>query len=714
MITPDDSAEPLARTLHADSAPPARVPTEQLVRGAMPGSADAMPDPLHAAVRANLFPESPTTRERLGRFELVARRGEGGMGVVFEAHDPQLARRVAIKLLHSSAGQVEQRLRREAQAMARLSHPNVVQVYESGTHRGRVYVVMELVEGVTLREWLAAPRTQGEALEMLRQVGRGLVAAHAAGLVHRDFKPENVLVGADGRPRVLDFGLARALDHEGEGLRATAHDDPGPALTRELTVTGAIMGTPAYMSPEQFFGEPADARSDQYSFSVVLYEAIFGARPYTAGGYAELSARVTNGDGLVFPREANAPAWLVEALRRGLSVEAARRFDTMAALLEAITPATSDGAPRRRWMLGAAALTLALAAGGWLATRSPSAPGEPAPRAASAPIELEPQTEPRAEPTRAEPTPDPEALAVMQAAIERIRARARQQGPAPLQLRARAASDVEGTRAELARLERRLELPATHADPELEDEVRRGIASSYEALAYAHLLAGDAAAAHATLTAAVAAYQAVWEVGLRREFAIVEQLPLHGLLRHDAEARRAWFALLKAYPDGEHAAAGLLAYADTVFDRGRYEDAVTLYEKALSYERAPILGLARYRLGWARHHLGHHEESLASLLAAIEAVERGQAGGEAVAAQLDVAARLDLVIPFVELKRAREATAFFKQYAVTSSGADLTEELLERLSRRYAAADRDDDAALVCAQLQRLRADEGCGWLRAE
>ena len=228
----------------------------------------------------------------IGRYILQARLGEGGMGVVWTAHDPELDRPVAIKLLTSPRGDSQARLLREAQAMAKLAHPNVVAVFDVGLHNGQVYVAMELVLGVTLRAWLDAdPRRPWRTiLEMFLQAGRGLAAAHAVGLVHRDFKPDNALVGEDGRLRVVDFGLA-ALARDAPALTGSHASlrplDTGSlhassvsaalgvsALNSQLTQAGAVMGTLAYMSPEQHLGVAADPRSDQFSFCVALYTAL--------------------------------------------------------------------------------------------------------------------------------------------------------------------------------------------------------------------------------------------------------------------------------------------------------------------------------------------------------------------------------------------------------------------------------------------------------
>ncbi|MFY0533529.1 serine/threonine-protein kinase [Nannocystis pusilla] len=242
---------------------------------------------------------------RLGRYVVMSLLGAGGMGVVYAAHDPELGRPVALKLLRPHpAGprrELEDRLRREAQAMARLSHPNVAAVHDVGQIGGRIFIAMELIRGQTLAAWLrAAPRARRDVLARFLLAGRGLAAAHAAGLVHRDFKPENVLVGDDGQVRVVDFGLARASGDE--PLSITAQSGPGSEQLADLTATGAVLGTPIYMAPEQHEGRPAEARSDQFSFCVALYTALYGQRPFAGDTVESLALAVR--DGRLSPRPA--------------------------------------------------------------------------------------------------------------------------------------------------------------------------------------------------------------------------------------------------------------------------------------------------------------------------------------------------------------------------------------------------------------------------
>jgi serine/threonine protein kinase/tetratricopeptide (TPR) repeat protein len=336
---------------HVDSCNDCRRLLVELAR--IYGTSGALPKDLRSIASAPTMPAQaasdappgaqvnarPSDAPMLGRYRLGERLGAGGMGVVFAAHDPELDRRVAIKLLHPdpSGAPEEQRARllREAQAMARLSHPNVVAVYDVGRVGEQVFVAVELVEGTTVTRWLehgaSGPRSQDEILRMFVAAGRGLAAAHAVGLVHRDFKPDNVLIGRDGRPRVTDFGLAKPIDRaHAPGLTGTLPQIPESARDRG-TAAGTIVGTPAYMSREQLRGELADARSDQFSFCVSLYEALFGTRPFVGRTLAELVANVDRGN--VVPPPASAPRWLRQLLLRGLSMRPEDRFPDMAALL---------------------------------------------------------------------------------------------------------------------------------------------------------------------------------------------------------------------------------------------------------------------------------------------------------------------------------------------------------------------------------------------
>jgi serine/threonine protein kinase len=269
----------------------------------------------------------------IGRFAVLRKVGEGGMGAVYAAFDERLARRVAIKLLHATD---HGRLLREAQALARLSHPNVVQVYEIGEAHGHVFVAMEYVEGPTLAAWrAAAPRDAAAILSVFLQAGEGLHAAHLSGLVHRDFKPGNVIVGDDGRARVLDFGLARAGDSMTDGAVPSLADRVD-SLGDPLTRTGAVLGTPAYMSPEQHAALPVDARSDQFGFCAALFEALYGERPFPGDTLPELTRHLFAGDLRVVRPRHDVPDAVHAAIVRGLAADPAARWPSMQELLQVL------------------------------------------------------------------------------------------------------------------------------------------------------------------------------------------------------------------------------------------------------------------------------------------------------------------------------------------------------------------------------------------
>ncbi|WP_324289958.1 serine/threonine-protein kinase [Pyxidicoccus sp. MSG2] len=282
----------------------------------------------------------------LSRYVVLERIGAGAMGVVYAAYDPELDRQVALKVLRPEGRQVEElrlRLVLEAQALARLSHANVVSVFDVGTHGDCVFLAMELVDGVTLAEWLKQPRSWKEVLRIFSEAGRGLAAAHAAGLVHRDFKPANVLVGRDGRVRVTDFGMARPLNR---GQGAAPGSEPGPAASTAspLTRTGALLGTPAYMAPELLGGRRADALSDQFSFCVALHEALYGVRPFEGGSLEEVARAALEGRVRPASPGAKVPAWVRRAVLRGLLPRPEERHPSMEPLLAALAPP-----PRRVW-----------------------------------------------------------------------------------------------------------------------------------------------------------------------------------------------------------------------------------------------------------------------------------------------------------------------------------------------------------------------------
>ncbi|MEO8700968.1 MAG: serine/threonine-protein kinase [Kofleriaceae bacterium] len=312
--------------------------------------------------------------DRIGdRYRVKSLLGRGGMGAVYLAHDTQLGREVAIKLHRSGSG--DERLQREAMAMAKLAHQNVLTVFEIGSVDDRLFVAMEYVRGGTLRDWMATRRGWRETLAMLAEIGTGLAAAHAAGLIHRDFKPENVLVGEDGRPRVGDFGLAR-ISGEPEpamhafalgsgravvGSMATLAASPGVAAAGtpdapSPTQTGTIVGTPAYMAPEQFAGKRLDARCDQFAFAVVAWECLYGARPFPGATAAAIQLAIED-RAFAKPTQPTAvPERVRRVLERGLAVEPADRFTDLPALARELQRAAVSPARKRMALAGGIAI----------------------------------------------------------------------------------------------------------------------------------------------------------------------------------------------------------------------------------------------------------------------------------------------------------------------------------------------------------------------
>ncbi|MGZ3408075.1 MAG: serine/threonine-protein kinase, partial [Polyangia bacterium] len=384
--------------------------------------------------RRRLLRRTLEVGSRLGRYQIVAPLGEGGMGVVYRAHDAELDRDVAVKLVTTGDAPTDTlatRLLREAQALAQLSHPNVVAVYHVGRVDDGVFLAMELVAGDNGDQWLKKRPPWREVLQVFRDAGRGLAAAHKVGLIHRDFKPANMILGSDGRVRVLDFGLARAAHTGGgdavelEGLAddantwdgsssenetrearrastatgakemtrdepnapaAASSSPPSPPSSKDpmtsserrlletpLTQVGAIIGTPPYMAPEQHLGGGCDARTDQFSFCVAFYQALYGERPFDGANYAELSTNIIKGKIKPPPAGSTVPAWLRAIVLRGLSVLPERRFPSMDAILDELA---NDPALRRRrlgWAAAVAALVAVAGVASWRSLRSPAA-----------------------------------------------------------------------------------------------------------------------------------------------------------------------------------------------------------------------------------------------------------------------------------------------------------------------------------------------------
>lgn len=312
-----------------------------------------------------LEPERRPTQElrrgdRVRRYVILELLGAGGMGLVYAAYDPELDRRVALKRLprlqHTSA--TEGRLLREARLLGQLSHKNVLRIHDAGIDDDQFFFAMDLMDGKTLRAWLfERPRTWREILNVFEKAGRGLAAAHERGVLHRDFKPDNVLCGKDGSVVVADFGLARLLSDPAEAPEQTADSTEVPAMASPITDRGVVPGTPGYVAPELYAGEVATARSDQWSFCIALYEGLYGVRPFVGQNLVELRAAVLHGTIRLPPgpggdqESERVPRWLLPILRRGLSRDPQARFASMDALLAALA-AGPPGRRRLRLVIG--------------------------------------------------------------------------------------------------------------------------------------------------------------------------------------------------------------------------------------------------------------------------------------------------------------------------------------------------------------------------
>lgn len=334
-------------------------------------SADALDGAVRLArLRSRMF--ARVEPPKIGDFNLLRRIGSGGMGVVYAAWDPALDRIAAVKVLRDTRSkEAAERLQREAVLLAKLRHPNVVGVYAVGTHEGQIYLAMEYVEGETLRDWVmkwqAQPtRDMAALVEVFEQAAQGLAAAHDAGLVHRDVKPENMMIGSDGRLRLMDFGLAR-VDVTSAELTASVQqhcEDPDTSLA-----TSTMFGTPAYMAPEQLMAHPIGAAADQYAFMLCLYEALCGRMPHVGPDRLALAMRRSTERVEVVAKHA-IPRRVRALIQRGLSIEPTDRLPSMHVVAEALGPAF---VPRRvrPWHL---ALGAGLFGGGVVWAGTPTAP----------------------------------------------------------------------------------------------------------------------------------------------------------------------------------------------------------------------------------------------------------------------------------------------------------------------------------------------------
>jgi predicted Ser/Thr protein kinase len=343
-----DNPARVALETHLDGCDACRLLFAELSR--MPDAVGVAAEPVLEISTAtpNLLPSpSPGVRAQassaggkpvaVGRFRVDRVLGEGGMGTVLLGHDPDLERSVAIKIL--KMGGEDQQLIEEARAQAQLAHPNVVRVYEVGHNLAGVYIAMELIEGETLRAWMKRGQPWRDVIQAFDAAGRGLAAAHRAGLVHRDFKPANVLVGNDGRIAVTDFGLARAV------VRKPTTRSGRPV--RAPTATGFVSGTPAYLAPERCRGQSASPASDQFAFAISLWEALYGERPFAGDDEDSVVTNILAGTMRERPKETYVPDWLHQIMLRALAADPDARFPSIDAMLDAIHERLSNQSSRR-------------------------------------------------------------------------------------------------------------------------------------------------------------------------------------------------------------------------------------------------------------------------------------------------------------------------------------------------------------------------------
>ncbi len=372
-----------------------------------------------------------------GSFRVERELGRGAMGVVVLATHLALDRKVALKVHQAQNPEDTARLAREAKALAKVRHPNVVGIYDVRESDGILFIAMEYIEGYSARRWLASTGISWRGrLDVCMQAAGGLAAAHEAGLVHRDFKPENILIGADGRVLVADFGLARA-----PGAAPIDPATPSPGVDAQLTAIGAVTGTPAYMSPEQWSGGPVDARSDVFALSVVVYEALYGRRPFAGTHPAELLRAITGGQIQPPPEGIDVPKEVFGVLRQGMAVDPGRRLASVGELQRALRGAIT--APGRAGVALAVGLAVVVFAGiggaAWALKTSGSADQRasalvadavveagPTPSARRPPVAIVPKSAPPAaavEGSNAEPEPEPEDAIPAQDEIEDLEAK---------------------------------------------------------------------------------------------------------------------------------------------------------------------------------------------------------------------------------------------------------------------------------------------------
>ncbi|MEX1366662.1 MAG: serine/threonine-protein kinase [Nannocystaceae bacterium] len=561
--------------------------------------------------------------ERIGRYFVMDVLGRGAMGVVVRAFDPELERTVALKVVNpgfaaqADAEEVRARFVTEARALARLSHPHVVAIYDVGTHGEHVYLAMELVEGTDVAKWLREPRPWPQVVSVFRAVAEGLAAAHEAGLVHRDVKPGNMLLGRDDRVRITDFGIARLS--AGPSTAPPTDAESGAEPDSELgptddgiTQAGFVVGTPAYMAPEQHSGDAVGPAADQFALCVALYEGLYGRRPFRGDprrvAYDKLHGKVS------LPDDTEVPRWLGAVVLRGLRVEPDERFADLRALVAALDDDPSRR--RRRWAVRAGALSVVVAgAVGWaLAMGGPAACEGTGGGMAQAWNDDMRQQLHEAFVATGRSYAEPTASAVQTRIDEYARAwtTMRQDACEATQVRGEQSEAVLDLR--MACLDRRLdEVRALlgvlrHADGEIVDR----------ALTAAAGLSGldrcaDAAALSAEVPPPADEDARLESEGIRGVLAAARADRLAGLYDHGLEAARSARARADALGYAPVQAEARLVEADLVDELGRSPEAIELAKEAL----------------WTAQAVGHDEAAAAASVLLVWLL--GERGGEPAA-----------------------------------------------------------------------------------
>ncbi len=604
----------------------------------------------------------------LSRYVVLEELGAGAMGRVYAAYDPRLDRKVALKLIRDhpafspAPDRAQRQLLREAQSLARLAHPNVVTVHDVEIVDDDVVLAMEFVTGQTLRAWMAGEHDWRAKVGVFRDAAWGLAAAHRAGVIHRDFKPDNVMVGDDGRARVVDFGLARSdVPTSDEPSTAEEHVE-----SMEASRTAGVAGTPAYMAPELFSGGAADARSDQFSFCVALFEGLYGRRPFTGTSLASMAANVMAGRVLAPERGEATPRWLYRVVVRGLAPDPVNRWPDMEALAEQL--ARDPAIARRRWFVAGGVGVMTLAGAGLIvATRSSPCAADP----------------------RLEELWNDDARAEMRASIVATGAAWAERAAA------HAESAIDRQLADLVQMTRD-NCEATRVRGEQSEAVLD--------------LRGACLAANRRELAAVVKRLRVADADVVRESVRI----LEGLSSLDVCADVESLRQLTPLPSDPDTRSQIddirtrLAEIDVTSRAAKYEDAIAdareVLESALAVDFPPLQAEARYAVGYLQDKLGQYAEAEATLVEAALQAARHRDDRLAVRAMSDV-----VFVMGSQLGRVEEAMVWARHAEVASDRADdpvLRAKFLNSRALLYSTAGRFADAERDLREAVALRERE--------